>query len=62
LHDRSSRPHRLRQPTSQAIVEEIERLRRQRWTGKQITAKAGVRQPSADTLKAEICRRRRENA
>ena len=42
LHDRSSRPHRLRQPTSQAIVEEIERLRRQRWTGKQIAAKTGV--------------------
>ena len=42
LHDRSSRPHRLRQPTSQATVEEIERLRRQRWTGKQIAAKAGV--------------------
>jgi transposase-like protein len=32
LHDRSSRPHGLRQPTSQAIVEEIERLRRQRST------------------------------
>ena len=42
MHDRSSRPHRLRQPTSQAIVEEIERLRRQRWTGKQIAAKTGV--------------------
>src|ERR1700751_2100869 len=42
LHDRSSRPHRLRQPTSQALVEEIERLRRQRWTGKQIAAKTGV--------------------
>jgi transposase len=42
LQDRSSRPHRLRQPTPQAIVEEIERLRRQRWTGKQIAAKAGV--------------------
>jgi hypothetical protein len=36
LHDRSSRPHRLRQPTPQAMVEEIEQLRRQRWTGKQI--------------------------
>jgi len=42
LQDRSSRPHRLRQPTLQAIVEEIERLRRQRWTGKQIAAKTGV--------------------
>src|SRR5262244_672644 len=27
LHDRSSRPHRLRQPTPQAVVEEIEQLR-----------------------------------
>jgi transposase-like protein len=33
LHDRSSRPHRLRQPTPQAVVAEIEQLRRQRWTG-----------------------------
>ena len=42
LQDRSSRPHRLRQPTPQAVVEEIERLRRQRWTGKQIAAEVGV--------------------
>lgn len=42
LDDRSSRPHRLRQPTPEAIVEMIERLRRQRWTGKQIAAEAGV--------------------
>jgi transposase len=42
LMDRSSRPHRLRQPTLQAVVEEIERLRRQRWTGKQIAAASGV--------------------
>jgi transposase InsO family protein len=42
LQDRSSRPRRLRQPTPQAIVEEIERLRRQRWTGKQIAATTGV--------------------
>ena len=42
LQDRSSRPHRLRRPTSQAVVEEIERLRRQRWTGKQIAAETGV--------------------
>ena len=38
LQDRSSRPHRLRRPTPQAVVEEVERLRRQRWTGKQIAA------------------------
>jgi transposase InsO family protein len=42
LTDRSSRPHRLRQPTPQAVVGEIERLRRQRWTGRQIAAEAGV--------------------
>ena len=42
LQDRSSRPHRLRQPTPHVIVEEIERLRRQRWTGKQIAAETGV--------------------
>jgi transposase len=32
LQDRSSRPHRLRRPTPQTVIEEIERLRRQRWT------------------------------
>ena len=42
LQDRSSRPHRLRQPTPQTVVEEIERLRRQRRTGKQIAAETGV--------------------
>jgi transposase len=42
LQDRSSRPHRLRQPTPQAVVDEIERLRRQRWTRKQIAAETGV--------------------
>jgi transposase InsO family protein len=42
LLDRSSRPHRLHRPTPQAVIEEIERLRRQRWTGKQIAAETGV--------------------
>jgi len=42
LQDRSSRPHRLHRPAPQAVVEEIERLRRQRWTGKQIAAETGV--------------------
>ena len=42
LQDRSSRPHRLRRPTPQAVVMEIERLRRQRWTGKQIASETGV--------------------
>ena len=30
MNDRSSRPHRLRQPTPQAVVEQVEALRRQR--------------------------------
>jgi transposase InsO family protein len=42
LQDRSSRPYRLRRPTPAAVVEEIKRLRRQRWTGKQIAVKVGV--------------------
>jgi transposase InsO family protein len=42
LQDRTSRPHRLRRPTSASTVEKIEALRRRRWTGKQIAAEAGV--------------------
>ena len=42
LADRSSRPHRLYRPTPAAIVEQVEALRRQRWTGKQIAAEIGV--------------------
>ena len=42
LKDRSSRPHRLHRPTPIAIVERVEVLRRQRWTGRQIAAEVGV--------------------
>jgi transposase-like protein len=42
LQDRSSRPHRLRWPTPQAVLDQIEKLRRQRWIGKQIAAETGV--------------------
>lgn len=38
IADRSSLPHRLYRPPPAAIVEQAEALRRQRWTGKQITA------------------------
>ena len=38
LNDRSSRPHRLYRPTPQAVVEQVEVLRRARRTGKQIAA------------------------
>ena len=42
LQDRSSRPHRLRQPTPEPIVERIEALRRERQTGQQIATEVGV--------------------
>jgi transposase InsO family protein len=42
LYDRSSRPHRLHRPTSQAVVEQVEVLRRQRRTGKQIAAELHI--------------------
>ena len=43
LKDRSSRPRRLYRPTALIIVEQVEALRRQRWSGKQI-AEADVAQ------------------
>ena len=42
LKDRSSRPRRLHKPTPETVVAEVERLRRQRWTGKQIAAELGI--------------------
>jgi transposase InsO family protein len=42
LRDRSSRPHRLHRPTPQAVVAEVERLRRQRYTGQQIAAQLRI--------------------
>jgi transposase InsO family protein len=42
LQDRSSRPHRMRRPTPQLVIERIETLRRQRMPGKEIAARVGV--------------------
>jgi transposase InsO family protein len=42
LRDRSSRPQRLRKPTPQTVVEQVEGLRRARRTGKQIAAELGI--------------------
>src|SRR5262249_1511565 len=36
LYDRSSRPHRLYRPTPSSLVEQVARLRHQRWTGSRI--------------------------
>jgi transposase InsO family protein len=42
LHDRSSRPKRLRKPTSPEVIEHIASLRRQRMPGKEIATTVGV--------------------
>jgi transposase len=42
LRDRSSRPHHLYRPTPQALVEQVEALRRQRRTGQQIAAEVHI--------------------
>ena len=41
LLDRSSRPHRLRQPTPETVVQRIAELRRERMPGKAISAEVG---------------------
>ncbi len=42
MTDRSSRPHRLRSVTPDAVVERIVALRRRRWTGQHIAQQVGV--------------------
>ena len=42
LDDRSSRPHRLREPTPQAVRDAIIELRRERRPGKEIASETGV--------------------
>jgi transposase len=42
LSDRSSRPRRLHRPTPHRVVEQVEALRRQRRTGKQIAAELHI--------------------
>lgn len=42
LHDRSSRPNKLRNPTPDEIAIRIVALRRQHWTGKHIASQLGV--------------------
>jgi transposase InsO family protein len=42
LRERSSRPHRLRKPTPQAVIAQVEMLRRASRTGKQIAVETGL--------------------
>jgi transposase InsO family protein len=50
LGDRSSRPHRLRKPTPEAVVARVGELRRQRWTGQAIAAEVGVSPASVSRI------------
>jgi transposase InsO family protein len=53
LEDRSSRPHRLRDPIPPETVDQVIALRRQRFTGKQIAKETGVsRSTVSRTLRA----------
>jgi transposase len=54
LLDRSSRPLRLRRPTAIATIERIAALRRQRWTGKQITREVGVAPATVSRVLARL--------
>src|ERR1700722_16727062 len=42
LYDHSSRPHRFRRPTPPSLMEQVETLRRQRWTGCRIARTSGL--------------------
>jgi hypothetical protein len=59
LTNRSSRPHRLRQPTSAAAVKKVEELRSERRTGRQIAAEVGI---SPATVSRILRRLNRTNA
>ena len=50
LTDRSSRPHRLRRPTPEAVAARVGELRRQRWTGKAIGAELGISPASVSRI------------
>ncbi len=53
LGDRSSRPHRLHRPTSEELVQRVETLRRQRWTGYRIALATGL---SRATVSRILCK------
>lgn len=52
LRDRSSRPRRLRQPTSPALVGLVETLRRERWTGARIAQQTGLSRATVSRILA----------
>lgn len=60
LQDRSSRPHRLRQPTPEEKVRLIESLRREGWTGWRIALHTGLSRATVSRIlrRLQLSRRR----
>jgi transposase InsO family protein len=58
LEDRSSRPHHLRAQTAAAVVEQIEQMRRQRWTQLRIARATGLAKSSVNRYLAKAGLRR----
>jgi transposase len=50
LADRSSRPHRMHQPTCSEQITRVESLRRERWTGVRIAKATGLRRATVSRV------------
>ena len=50
MRDRSSRPQRLRQPTSEHLIRQVEQMRRERWTGVRIAQATGLSRPTVSRI------------
>jgi transposase InsO family protein len=50
LVDRSSRPQRMRQPTTAEQIAQVEALRRERWTGQRIAQQTGLSRATVSRL------------
>jgi transposase InsO family protein len=60
LRDSSSRPHRLRQPTPAELVDRVQALRRERWTGQRIAQQTGLSRATVSRIlrRAKLSRMR----
>jgi transposase InsO family protein len=54
LSDRSSRPRRLRAPTSDELVSRVEALRRERWTGHRIARQTGLSRATVSRILRQL--------
>ena len=60
LRDLSSRPHRLRHPTSADLADRVQVLRRERWTGQRIAQQTGLSRATVSRIlrRAKLSRMR----